>query len=169
MPRPTVLSISFAEPAEAPALVALRSSVAKHLTSQHGQGHWSLCPTEAGVLRAIRTSRVLVARRGAGLVGTVRLATQKPWAIDLTYFRLVERALYLHDLAVAPDARRRGIGHRLIEEAKAVALAWPSQAIRLDAYDYPAGAGPFYRQCGFREVGRVTYRGTPLVYFEWLV
>jgi len=110
-----------------------------------------------------------MARQGFGLVGTVRLATKKPWAIDLSYFTAVQRALYLHDLAVAPEMQRQGIGHRLMEEAKAVARAWPSQAIRLDAYDHPAGAGAFYRHCGFQEVGRVTYRSVPLVYFELLI
>jgi GNAT superfamily N-acetyltransferase len=56
-----------------------------------------------------------------------------------------------------------------MEEAKAVARAWPADAIRLDAYDHEAGAGEFYRKCGFKEVGRVTYRGVPLVYFELLL
>jgi hypothetical protein len=42
-------------------------------------------------------------------------------------------------------------------------------AIRLDAYDAEAGAGPFYARCGFREVGRVLYRSTPLVYYERLL
>jgi hypothetical protein len=50
-----------------------------------------------------------------------------------------------------------------------VARAWPSQAIRLDAYDADAGAGGFYAKCGFREVGRVTYRTVPLIYFELLL
>jgi hypothetical protein len=50
-----------------------------------------------------------------------------------------------------------------------VARAWPSQAIRLDAYDATAGAGRFYLKCGFREVGRVTYRKVPLIYFELLL
>jgi hypothetical protein len=30
-------------------------------------------------------------------------------------------------------------------------------------------ARAFYAKCGYREVGRVTYRGTPLVYFERLL
>ncbi len=68
-----------------------------------------------------------------------------------------------------PDRQRRGIGRQLVEEAKAVAQAWPSDAIRLDAYDSDAGAGPFYAKCGFREVGRKTYRGVPLVYFELML
>src|SRR5690348_17830182 len=37
--------------------------------------------------------------------------------------------------------------------------AWPADALWLDAYDAPYGAGGFYRRCGFREVGRPSYRG----------
>ena len=57
-----------------------------------------------------------------------------------------------------------------VREGQTVRLkAWPADAIRLDAYDAPAGAGDFYAKCGFREVGRATYRGVPLVYFELLL
>jgi len=41
--------------------------------------------------------------------------------------------------------------------------------LELEIADAPAGAGEFYHKCGFREVGRVSYRGAPLVYFELLV
>ena len=45
-----------------------------------------------------------------------------------------------------------------------MARAWPSDGIHLDAYD--ADAGAFYAKCGYREVARVSYSKTPLVYFE---
>ena len=56
-----------------------------------------------------------------------------------------------------------------MREARRVAGDFPADAIRLDAYDAPAGAGGFYAACGFRQVGQVTYRRTPLVYFELLL
>jgi GNAT superfamily N-acetyltransferase len=144
----------------------LRSAVAQQLIRQHGHGHWSSCPTEASVIRSFKMSRVLVARREDRLVATVRLSTRKPWAIDLACFTAASHAVYLQDLAVAPEAQRQGIGRRMVEEATSVAHGWPSQAIRLDTYDHVAGAGPFYRRCGFHEVGHAIYRGVPLVYFE---
>lgn len=168
MGRRDDVSVSFANPVDAPSIAALRTSVAQELTRDHGRGHWSSCATERGVQRALKTSRVLVARRGPELIGTVRLEAKKR-AIDVTYFAAVPRAVYLHDLAVAPHAQRHRVAERLIEEARAVAHAWPSDAIRLDAYDHPAGAAPFYSKCGFREVGRVSYRGVPLIYFELLL
>jgi ribosomal protein S18 acetylase RimI-like enzyme len=163
------LDLSTATEADAAAIAGLRTDVAESLTRHYGRGHWSSCVTEKSVLRGLETSRVLLARDEGRLLGTVRLATKKPWAIDVSYFAGVRRPIYLHDLAVAPDAQRRGIGRLLVEEAKAVAMAWPGDAIRLDAYDHAAGAGEFYARCGFRQVGRVTYRGVPLIYFELLL
>ncbi len=88
--------------------------------------------TEQGVRHDIKTSRVLVARRGPEIVGTLGLATKKPWAIDLAYFTAVPKVVYLREMAVAPDWQRQGpIGRALVHEAIAVARAWPSQAIRL--------------------------------------
>src|ERR1035437_7340522 len=34
-------------------------------------------------------------------------------------------------------------------EVERIAKAWPADAIRLDAYDAEAGAGPFYASCGW--------------------
>jgi GNAT superfamily N-acetyltransferase len=124
--------------------------------------------SEKGVLRNLNTSRVLVARRGTKVVGTVRLEDKKPWAINVSYFTAVPKAVYLHSLAVAPEAQGHGIGRRLIEETKALARALSRNAIRLDAYDHAAGVVSFYVKCGFREVGHVSYRGVPLVYLEFL-
>jgi GNAT superfamily N-acetyltransferase len=124
---------------------------------------------ERGVARDLASNRVLVARRRGQALGTLTLQNKKPWAIDTAYFTRVDRALYLINMAVAPASQRHGVGRALLGEAAAVARAWPAQAIRLDAYDAPAGAGGFYAEAGFREVGRVSYRGVPLVYFELLL
>ena len=147
----------------------MRSDVAADLTRRHGFGHWSSAATERGVVHGIKSSCVLIARSGTAIVGTLRLATKKPWAIDTKYFTAVPRAIYLLDMAVDPRLQRHGIGRRLIDEARKVVRRWPGDAIRLDAYDANAGAGGFYEKCGFRQVGRATYRGVPLVYFELLV
>ena len=163
------LRYSIAEAADAFEIARLRTEAAAALTARHGKGHWSSCPTERGVLLGIRTSKVVLARAGRRLAGTLRLATKKPWAIDTSYFTPVERALYLVDMAVAPALQRQGVGRALLEHADRLAHDWPAAALRLDAYDADAGAGGFYARCGFREVGRVAYRGVPLVYFERVV
>ena len=161
------LSVRPAVEADAEAIAALRTRAGNRLAERYGLR--PSCVTDKSVLRAIATSRVLVARTRDVIVATLRLATKKPWAIDLSYFTTVPRALYLHDMAVEPSRQGKGLGRTLVEKAKEDALAWPSQAIRLDAYDGAHGAGGFYARCGFVEVGRVTYRKTPLVYFELLL
>jgi GNAT superfamily N-acetyltransferase len=163
------LHFATAVDSDAAAIAALRTAVAERLTRDYGRGHWSGAVTEKTVQRAIPTADVLVARNGGEIVGTLRLATKKPWAIDPKYFTKVGRPLYLTDMAVDPALQRVGIGRRLLQEAAAVARSWPADAIRLDSYDAAAGAGPFYAKCGLREVGRVTYRGTPLIYFEMVL
>jgi GNAT superfamily N-acetyltransferase len=163
------LRLATAVDVDAAAIAALRTAVAQRLTDKFGRGHWSGAVTEGIVLRAIRTSRVLVARTDGGIVGTLRLATKKPWAIDPRYFTKVDRPLYLTDMAVHPTMQRTGIGRRLLEDAVSIARSWPADAIRLDSYDAAAGAGPFYAKCGLRDMGRVTYRGTPLIYFEMVL
>ena len=163
------LSFVAATPADVGVVAALRAAVATDLTLKHGHGHWSSVATERGVLRDITTARVLLARHGSQAAATVRLATKKPWAIDPVYFTVRAQVLYLTDMAVAPALQRQGIGRRCLEHVRSVARTWPVEAIRLDAYDGPAGAGEFYAKCGFREVGRVIYRQTPLVYYEMLL
>ena len=112
---------------------------------------------------------MLVARRGRSIVGTLKLATRKPWAIDTSFFSASKRPWYLTNMAVDPSHQRLGIGTHCVLEAVRLVAEWDGDAVRLDAYDAVAGAGPFYEKCGFREVGRVTYRITPLIYYERIV
>lgn len=163
------LTFDLATSDDAEAITRMRTAVAEHLTQTYGHGHWSAAVSVKGVLFGMRTSRVIKAVNGRRIVGTLRLATKKPWAIDKSYFTNCARALYLTDMAVDPRMQRRGIGRLCLEEAARVAREWPSDAIRLDAYDAEAGAGAFYQKCGYREVGRVTYRSVPLIYYELLL
>src|SRR5262249_22701033 len=149
-------------------LATLHTTVAEHLTKVHGTGPWSSGTSEKGMLFAMRTSKVFVASLDGELVGTLRLATKKPWAIDTNYFSNSKKPLYLLAMAVTPARQRQGIGRMCLEEAKRIAREWPADAIRLDAYDAEAGAGDFYARSGWREVGRATYRGAALIYFELL-
>ena len=169
MPSAAPFSFQLARKRDAASLAALHTAVADHLTGEHGHGLWSTKTSEKGVLYAMRMSRVFVARRGTEIVGTLRLATKKPWAIDMSYFSVCRKPLYLLAMAIAPARQRQGIGRRCLDEAKRIAKVWPADAIRLDAYDAKAGAGGFYSRCGWTERGRAMYRGAPLIYYELLL
>jgi ribosomal protein S18 acetylase RimI-like enzyme len=150
-------------------LVSLRDAVNRHLVAQHGKGYWSVRLTEKGALFALRHSTVYIARYRKRPIATLALCTRKPWAIDTKYFSQSKQPLYLTAMEVDPKHQRQGVGKLCLEEACRIARKWPSDAIRLDAWDAEAGAGEFYRKFGFREVGRATYRDTPLIYFEMLL
>ncbi|MGA2650872.1 MAG: GNAT family N-acetyltransferase [Terracidiphilus sp.] len=172
------LKFAAAIESDASQLAALHRAAAEDLTLRFGHGFWSSPPTERGILVSMRKpkfSRTLIVRTGSRIVGTLRLATKKPWAIDTAYFTKAAHPLYLTGMAVHPTQQHKGIGRLLMQEAEALALfpsshSWdlanPADAIRLDAFDAKAGAGPFYAKCGFRELAHVVYKNNPLVYFE---
>jgi GNAT superfamily N-acetyltransferase len=155
--------------ADAPAIAGLQNAAAGALTARFGEGAWSSLVTERGAGLAQRRARVRVGREGRRILAVLRLATKKPWAIETAYFTPVKRPLYLTGLAVSVAHQGRGLGSLALEDARSIAAAWPADAIRLDAFDHAAGAGPFYLKCGFRECGRVVYKGDPLVYYELLL
>jgi hypothetical protein len=115
-------------------LAALHTEVADDLTKKHGRGPWSTKTSEKGVLLALRTSRVFIARQGDEIVGTLRLATKKPWAIDVGYFTDCKKPLYLLAIAVSPAKQHQELAGDA-EEAIKIAKARPADTVRLDAYD----------------------------------
>ena len=163
------LSFRFATEEDIPALVKLRLAIDADHERRFGKNRYTTTISVSGVARGLKSSRVLVAQRNGRIIGALRMATKKPWAIDLKYFTPAVKAAYLHDVNVEPRLQRSGVGRELIERAKAVAQEWRVDAIRLDAYDGPSGAGPFYAKCGFIEVGRAVYRRVPLIYFEFVL
>lgn len=184
------LIFTLAKETDAAAIAALLNAAADHLTWVHGEGPWSthcgersvalgIMPPVAGMRRSV-TSQTLIARiagdEAMRIVGTLRVATKKPWAIDVSRFTPVDRALYLTGMAIEPALQRQGVGRRMLDEAVRIARVFPTkpaaQAIRLDAWDQgtsEAGAGGFYAACGWRDVAHVKYRDTPLTYFEYLL
>ena len=169
---PLKLTFALATNSDAAELAALHNLVGEHLTRRFGQGMWSWRHTERGVVANLskpKFSKTLMARADCKIVGSLRLHTKKPWAIDVSYFTPVERPLYLSGMAVHPELQGKGVGRRLLNDAEKLARDWPADAIRLDAFDAAVGAGPFYAKNGFREVARVKYKGNPLVYYELLL
>ena len=162
----SALSFRFATEADIPALVELQLAIDADQAERFGDERYATTISERSVARGLKSSRIVVATRRGRIVGTARMETKKPWAIDLKYFTPACKAVYLHNVDVRPELQRSGIGRQLIERVKVVAKEWPVDAVRLDAYDGPAGAAPFYTKCGFKKMGHAVCRGVPLVYFE---
>jgi GNAT superfamily N-acetyltransferase len=171
MPRESCVELKFrdANLDDAAMVAGLQNAAAGALTARFGHGHWSSLVSERSAALSQRHARVRVGRAGKRILTVLRLASKKPWAIDASYFTPVKRPLYLTGMAVSVAHHGQGLGRLALEDACAVARAWPAEAIRLDAYDADAGAGRFYARCGCRERGHVVYKGNPLVYYELLL
>ena len=150
-------------------IAALQNAAAGALTARFGEGHWSSLGNERGAALAQRHAKVRVGCAGTRVLTVLRLATKKPWAIDVSYFTPVKRPLYLTGIAISVAHQGQGLGRLALLDAQTIAETWPADAIRLDAYDAEAGAGRFYAKCGYSERGRVVYRNDPLIYYELLL
>lgn len=166
---PVPLTFRDAVPDDCAAIAGLQNAAAGALTARFGPGPWSSLVTERGAALEQRHGRVRVGREGRRILTVLRLATKKPWAIDVSYFTPVRRPVYLTGMAVSVAHQGQGLGSLALEDACTIAAEWPADAVRLDAYDATAGAGEFYARCGFMERGRVIYKGDPLIYYERLL
>jgi GNAT superfamily N-acetyltransferase len=154
---------------DVPVIAGLQNAASGALTDRFGEGPWSGLTSERGVELSLRHSRVRVGRMDRKVVTVLRLATKKPWAIDVTYFTPVRLPLYLTGMAVSVAHMGQGFGREALDDAAKVARDWPADAIRLDAYHGAGGAGGFYKKCGYAWRGDVSYKGTPLLYYELLL
>jgi GNAT superfamily N-acetyltransferase len=148
------------------AIAALLNATAGALTARFGEGRWSSITSERSVELSLRHGRMRVGVLGKRILTTLRLATKKPWAIDVAYFTPAQHPLYLTGMAVSVSHQRQGLGRAALQDARVVAVAWPADAIRLDAFDAPAGAGGFYERCGYEERAHVVYKDDALIYYE---
>lgn len=154
---------------DAPVIAGIQNAAAGALTARFGAGRWSSLVTERSATLALRNARVRVGVSGRHVLTVLRLATKKPWAIDVAYFTPVKRPLYLTGMAISVAHQGEGLGRLALEDARSTARAWPADAIRLDAFDAEAGAGSFYEKCGYEERGRVVYKSDPLIYYQILI
>jgi ribosomal protein S18 acetylase RimI-like enzyme len=163
------IKLQLATPDDVADLIALNAAVSERLRADFGEGYWVTRATEKGTLFTMRRLKVYIARYRKKLIARINLTTRKPWAIDTKYFTPCQRPLYIVGMSVDPSVQRSGVGRQCIDQAIGIAKKWPADAIRLDAWEEAVGAGEFYRKCGFKEVGRATYRIAPLIYFEFLL
>ena len=161
------LTLEDATNEDAAAIAALRLATSRQLTLQYGKGTWSFAAeSEQGVRADLASSRVFVARVAGVVAATLRLSPRSPYLTVMDFFTPTRRPIYLTSMSVSPKMQRRGIGRECLVQARKIATDWGADTIRLDAYDANAGAGDFYRKCGYREVKRTAYNGTPLIFFE---
>jgi GNAT superfamily N-acetyltransferase len=163
------LKLVLASADDIPELVAMRTRVSQHLAKKFGEGYWAGRPSGGGERFLMRIGQVYIARYRGRLVAALALTTRKPWSIDVKNFRACAKPLYVRAMAVDPARQRKGVGRKCIAEVRRIAKEMGRDAIRLDAFDCAAGAGEFYRKCGFTEAARVVYKGVPHIDFEMML
>jgi ribosomal-protein-alanine N-acetyltransferase len=125
----------------------------------------SRCHTHPWSERGLRDAIVPVAGEGTILV------LRGPWdASDprrginaYCAFQVVAGEAHIHNLAVAPEARRQGMGRRLLGLALRVAAAKGARLVHLEVRAGNVAARALYGAMGFREVGqRAGYYAAPV-------
>jgi hypothetical protein len=94
------VSLGFATDADIQSLLDLQLAVDADQQRRFGTDRWSTTITDRSIARGLKSSRVLIAKQQERIVGGLRMATKKPWAIDLKYFTPVVKAVSLHDVNV---------------------------------------------------------------------
>jgi ribosomal protein S18 acetylase RimI-like enzyme len=100
-------------------------------------------------------SRFLRNPRYASDLRFFRVFCHAVWYDDRTVLQLVEQvadrpADDLGQLAVDPEARRRGIGRGLLDTARRRGTAAGTTRVELDTWAFSDDAVAFFRRCGFK-------------------
>ncbi len=102
-----------------------------------------------------------------------RMAEGPTWVIEdgrllgTVAAKVDERGLYVRGMGVHPDARRQGLGERLLAAVEGYAMADGARAMWLSTTTFLAGSQALYRRFGFVDAeGPSHLFGTPLVSFE---
>ena len=99
-----------------------------------------------------RGFRRFLASRSSALMVATRDGTITGYALVL--FRANSGVARLYSIAVAPHARRRGIGVTLLAAAEKVARAQKCTMLRLEVHEKNAAAIARYRKAGYALFGR---------------
>ena len=127
------MTIRPATPADIPAILAVERACTT-------AAHWGESEY-LHVFNAGATPRILLVAEESTVVGFIMVRTISPeWELE--------------NIAVAPDARGRGIGSELLSAALAQARHRHAKSLTLEVRASNAAARALYRSAGFAEVGQ---------------
>jgi ribosomal-protein-alanine N-acetyltransferase len=114
------------------------------------------CHTHPWSERGLRDAMTPAAGEGAILV------LRQPWTPEdecrgiraYCAYQVVADEVHVHNLAVAPDARRLGLARSLLAFALEIAAGKGARAAHLEVRAGNAAARALYRGAGFQEVGK---------------
>ena len=164
------LRCRLATATDAAQIRAVRSAAAEDLTRRFGSGHWSQVSGVRTIRKHLADETTWAGEQSGELVATLRLTEAKIGFYRSAWFANPKSiARYLMHMAVSPDHQGFGCGTALLAEIEKVASKLGAECVRLDSYDAPAGAGPFYAKAGYTRVHSGEVNGVPLLYWEKLL
>ena len=162
-----MLSLRRVGPEDVRAVREIRLRAAEDLTARYGVGHWSGVSTLRTLKKRALEQPIFAIENDGAMVGTFTLSEKKIGFYRKSWFAQPEDpAIYLTDMAIDPAEQRKGSGRWCMKRIESIARSSGLRAVRFDAYDAPAGAGAFYRKCGYTRVHRGSIGATALEYYE---
>ncbi len=138
------------KPADVEAVREVRAQAAEELTRRHGRGRWSTVSALRTLRKHADEGRLYGADDGGELIATFTLSEKKIAFYRKSWFAHPDDpALYLTNMAVRPENQRKGLGRWSMKQIESIGRSRGLRAVRFDSYIGPAGAGPFYRKCGY--------------------
>jgi GNAT superfamily N-acetyltransferase len=163
----TLPTCRAATPRDARAGHAIRAAAAADLVARFGDGHWgTVLSLDATRDRAKLGELYLIEDSGAPVATFILNRRQPGWYHAAWFADPQARSGYLTHLAVRPESQRQGVGRHALAAAEALCRKAGLGALRFDAYQGPAGAGPFYVKCGYTLRFSNEFRGVGLDYYE---
>lgn len=115
-------------------------------------------PVRENAIKGIEENNLYIAKYAGKIVGTVILNNEAAsvydnakWNIDVEY----NKVLVIHTFVVHPEFSGLGIGKKLMDFAKELAIKLDMKSIRLDVYENNEPAIKLYERCGYDYIGKV--------------
>lgn len=146
-----MIDVRPARPADAPDVAAL--SRLTHALHAAALPH-VFQPPDGEVVRAADVERLLAAPERLVLVATedgafAGYAHAEIEHVAPTAIKRADRVLHVHELAVRPERRRRGVARALLGALRAAAAERALATLSLDVYAFNAEARALYEAAGF--------------------
>ena len=147
----TSINIRMAKPGDERAISALLYSAFQvHERLYTRQGFSATTLSVPDVMLRIEDKVMWVATYSDEIVGTISVVPN-------------DDGFFIKSVAVSPDARRQGLGAKLIAHAEQLALKQGARFLELTTTSFLVDAGRLYKKLGFRQSGYSDLFGTRLI------
>lgn len=150
--------IVLANKSEIPEILLLTRACATEMIS-HNIYQWNEhYPTAAAFEHDIERGELYVLKEDTTIIGTIVISTEMDDEyLDINWLTPSVDNLYIHRLAVHPNAQGQGNARRLMDYAYAFAKANSVVSIRLDTFSQNKRNQKFYEARGYKKLGNIFF------------